>query len=129
MEILGLVRQADVGVLMTDARLAHEGLSNSIMEYMALGLPVVCGSGGGNPELVQDGVTGFIIPPGDPAALAERLTTLRKDAAKRTRMGALGRERILRDFSVERMVDNMLGVYAEALAKMHERRPPGRLQA
>ena len=55
MEVLGLVRQANVGVLMTNPRLANEGLSNSIMEYMALGLPVVCGNGGGNPELVQDG--------------------------------------------------------------------------
>ena len=123
MEVLGLVRQADVGVLMTDARLAREGLSNSIMEYMALGLPVVCGSGGGNPELVQDGVTGFIIPPGDAGALADRLTTLRDDPARSVAMGALGRERILTDFSVERMVGNMLRVYAEALARMREPRP------
>jgi len=117
MEVLGLVRQADVGVLMTDASLAREGLSNSIMEYMALGLPVVCGSGGGNPELVREGVTGFIIPPGDADALADRLTTLREDPARRAAMGALGRERILRDLSVERMVGDMLRVYAEALAK------------
>ena len=69
-EVLGIVHDADVGVLMSNPGLHREGLSNSIMEYMALGLPVVCGDGGGNPELVADGVTGFIVPQDDPARLA-----------------------------------------------------------
>ena len=115
MEVLGLVRQANAGVLMTNPRLANEGLSNSIMEYMALGLPVVCGDGGGNPELVQDGVTGFVVPPGDVHALASRLARLRDDPAMCAAMGAAGKDRILRDFSMEGMVRNMLRVYAEAL--------------
>ena len=122
LEVLSLVHDADVGVLMTNAELAHEGLSNSIMEYMALGLPVVCGSGGGNPELVQDGVSGFIIRPGDPDALAERLTILREDPATCAAMGTRGREKIIGDFSVDRMVGNMLRVYAEALQKMRDPR-------
>lgn len=122
MEVLGLVHQADVGVLMTNSRLANEGLSNSIMEYMALGLPVVCGDGGGNRELVQDGVTGFVVPPGDPDALARRLVGLRDDPAKCAAMGVAGRDRILRDFSQERMVRNMLRVYAEALGRVREPR-------
>ena len=110
-EVLELVRDADVGVLMTNPALAREGLSNSIMEYMALGLPVVCGEGGGNPELVEDGVTGFIIPPADPAALAERLAYLH-DHPGPLRMGAAGRERIARDFSVDAMVAHGRGVRA-----------------
>lgn len=122
MEILGLVRQADVGVLMTNPRLANEGLSNSIMEYMALGLPVVCGHGGGNPELVQEGTTGFLIPPGDAVELAGRLASLRDDPATCAAMGAAGAERILKDFSAESMVQNMLRVYAEALARVREPR-------
>lgn len=114
-EVLGLVRQADAGVLMTNPRLAREGLSNSIMEYMALGLPVVCGDGGGNPELVLDGVTGFIVPPADPGALAERLQYLRDHEVERELMGAAGRARILGEFSVGTMVNRMLRVYAEAM--------------
>jgi glycosyltransferase involved in cell wall biosynthesis len=100
---------------MTNPRLAREGLSNSIMEYMALGLPVVCGDGGGNPELVLDGVTGFIVPPNDPGALAERLQYLRDHEAERRVMGAAGKARILGEFSVETMVDRMLRVYTEAM--------------
>ena len=118
LEILDLVRQADVGVLMTNPALAREGLSNSIMEYMALGLPVVCGNGGGNPELVQDGVTGLIIPPADVDALVNSLTLLRREPAVRASMGKLGRERIGREFSVEAMVNAMLSVYEEAAARV-----------
>ncbi len=116
LEVLELVRDADVGVLMTDPAIAFEGLSNSIMEYMALGLPVVCGDGGGNPELVEHGATGFIIPPGDPAALAGRLAYLHDDEPARRRMGAAGRERIRREFSVGTMVARMVAVYEEAVA-------------
>ena len=113
-EVLGLVRDADVGVLMTNPSLANEGFSNSIMEYMALGLPVVCGDGGGNPELVRHGVTGFIVPQADPAALADRLAYLRDHVDERRAMGAKGRERVLTELSVGRMVERMLEVYAEA---------------
>ncbi len=117
LEVLEQVRDADVGVLMTNPDLAREGLSNSIMEYMALGLPVVCGEGGGNPELVEDGVTGFIIPPADPSALAERLAYLHDRVDARLAMGAAGRERIAREFSVDAMVRRMVEVYTEAMAR------------
>jgi glycosyltransferase involved in cell wall biosynthesis len=115
LEVLELVRDADVGLLMTNPALACEGLSNSIMEYMALGLPVVCGDGGGNRELVEDGITGFVIPPADPAPLVERLTYLRDHEEVRRAMGDAGRARISRDFSVDTMVRRMLDVYAEAI--------------
>ena len=116
LEVLDLVQQADVGVLMTDPALAQEGLSNSIMEYMALGLPVVCGEGGGNPELVLDGVTGFIVPQADPGALAEKLAYLRSRPDERQAMGRAGRARICTDYSVETMVRKMVRVYAEAIS-------------
>lgn len=122
MEVLDLVRQADVGVLMTNPALASEGLSNSIMEYMAFGLPVICGNGGGNPELVLDGVTGFIVPQGDPDRLAERLAYLREHADARRDLGAAGRARIAGEFSVEAMVERMLAVYTEARERRGARR-------
>jgi glycosyltransferase involved in cell wall biosynthesis len=113
-EVLDVVASADCGVLMTNPRLAFEGISNSIMEYMALGLPVVCGDGGGNPELVQDGVTGFIVPPADATSLTSRLRYLRDHPGVGKEMGAAGSARILSEFSVRTMVGNMMKVYAEA---------------
>ena len=70
LEVLPLVSMADVGVLMTNDAALAEGCSNSIMEYMASGLPVVCCESGGNKELVTDCVSGYVVPPGDAAALA-----------------------------------------------------------
>jgi glycosyltransferase involved in cell wall biosynthesis len=116
MEVLDLVRRADVGVLMTNPELGAEGLSNSIMEYMALGLPVVCGAGGGNAEIVLDGVTGLVVPPADPVALADHLAYLRAHDEERRAMGVAGRSRILTEFSVEAMVARMIAVYEEALS-------------
>ena len=116
MEVLDYVRQAHVGVLMTDPKRAREGCSNAIMEYMACGLPVVCGEGGGNREVVVDGKTGFVIPPADPQALAQRIAYLRDHEAERRAMGDAGRQRIVEEFSLERMIAGFLRIYEEALS-------------
>jgi glycosyltransferase involved in cell wall biosynthesis len=121
MEVLDYLRDADVGVLMTDPTWAQEGFSNAIMEYMACGLPVVCAESGGNRELVEDGATGFVLPPADPVALADRIAYLHSNDAERRAMGAAGRRRIEQVFSLERMVGSFLRVYEEALS---ERRGP-----
>jgi glycosyltransferase involved in cell wall biosynthesis len=115
-EVLSYVQQAHVGVLMTDPKWALEGCSNAIMEYMACGLPVVCGEGGGNREVVVDGKTGFVIAPADPQALAQRIAYLRDHEAERRTMGAAGRRRIVETFSLQRMVDGFLRIYEEALS-------------
>lgn len=118
LEVLDGVADADAGVLMTDPALAAEGLSNSIMEYMALGLPVVCGDGGGNPELVVDGVTGFVISQADPESLSEKLAYLRAHPDERAAMGAAGRARISTEFSVPLMIERLLAVYGEAITRL-----------
>ena len=87
------------------------------MEYMACGLPVVCGEGGGNREVVDDGKTGFVIAPADPQALAERIAYLRDHEAERRAMGEAGRERILEAFSLERMVGSYVRIYEDALSR------------
>jgi glycosyltransferase involved in cell wall biosynthesis len=116
MEVLDYVRQAHVGVLMTDPRWAREGCSNAIMEYMACGLPVVCGDGGGNREVVDDGKSGFVIPPANPLALAQRIAYLRDHEPERWAMGEAGRQRIVEVFSLERMVAEYLRIYEQALS-------------
>ena len=88
----------------------------TVFEAMALGKPVVVTNVGGLPEVVEDGVTGLVVPPRDPEALADAVVVLLGDPELRARMGAAGRERFLERFTVERMTDAHLELYAELLA-------------
>lgn len=117
LEAMPSIAEADVGVLLTDpAANAAEGISNAIMEYMACGLPVVCTDSGGNPELVEDGVTGFLVPPKDVDAVVAALRTLRSDPERARRMGHEGRRRMQERFSVSTMVAGFADIYAALLA-------------
>jgi glycosyltransferase involved in cell wall biosynthesis len=116
LEVLPLVREADVGVLMSNEAQHTEGCSNAIMEYMACRLPVVCSAGGGNPELVLHGETGFLVPGGDRDALVGRLRGLAADRELALRMGDAGRARLAREFTVARLVRSLERVYLEALS-------------
>jgi glycosyltransferase involved in cell wall biosynthesis len=80
----------------------REGIPVVLMEAMAAGLPVVASRLSGIPELVTDGVSGLLVPPGDDAALADALASLAADPAVRARLGAAGRETVMRDFDVDR---------------------------
>lgn len=80
-----------------------EGLSVSLLEAMAAGLPVVATDVGGNPELVVNGETGLLTPKGDDAALSDALLSLLGNADRRATMGDAGRKRVVERFSAERM--------------------------
>ncbi len=90
-----------------------EGISNTILEAMACGLPVIATAVGGNAELVVDGVTGFLVPPGDPAALADRIGWYRTHPQALRAHGAAARERVLREFSLEVMVGRYAQLYRQ----------------
>lgn len=100
-EIPALVGQMDI--------LAHlslrEGLPRSVVQGLAAGIPAVAHPLDGTPEVVRDGVTGFLCPPGDSAAVAAALARLVRDPGLRRRLGAAGRERVRNDFDWRRMVD------------------------
>jgi sugar transferase (PEP-CTERM/EpsH1 system associated) len=81
-----------------------EGLSNTIIEAMASGVPVVATSVGGADELVVDGTTGFLVPPSSPLAIAAAIRRLLEDEQLRTAFGRAARERAEREFSLNRMV-------------------------
>jgi len=81
-----------------------EGMPNAILEAMAAGRPVVASAVGGARELVVDGVTGYLVPPRHPQALAERVVSLLRSEEKRRSMGRAGRERVQKHFSLEEMV-------------------------
>ena len=80
----------------------REGIPVVLMEAMAAGLPVVASRLSGIPELVTDDVDGLLVPPGDPAALADALQRLASDPALRARLGSEGRATVVRDFDVDR---------------------------
>jgi glycosyltransferase involved in cell wall biosynthesis len=79
-----------------------EGVPVVLMEAMAAGLAVVATAVGGVPELVEDGVSGTLVAPGDPAALADAIAALAADVERRRGMGEAGRARVLAEFGVER---------------------------
>src|SRR5262249_29647962 len=101
LDVPAILSEATVSVLPCHT---GEGLSNSILESMAAGLPVVATTVGGNPELVDDGRTGFVVPPCDAGALANSISALLSDTAMARRYGAAGKERVLTEFSLKQMV-------------------------
>jgi len=90
------------------------GLIN--LEAMACGTPVVASRVGGIPEVVVDGETGWLVPPGDAAALAEALRGALADPARARRMGEAGRRRVEAHFSWDRIAEHTLAVYRDAIA-------------
>jgi glycosyltransferase involved in cell wall biosynthesis len=104
-----IVARAAVAVSASHA----EGLSNSILEALALRRPVVATAVGGTPELVRDGVNGRLVPPGAPAALAARILDLLRDPGARRRMGERGRRIVEREFSLRQMQLGYEAVYED----------------
>jgi len=97
----------DIGVLATYT----EGMSNSIMEYMALGKPVIATDGGGTKELIKNYVTGFLVKPRSPKELASKIEYLFDNEKIASNMGEKGRERIRQEFSIEKMIKEYLKMY------------------
>lgn len=95
----------------------NEGISNTILEAMACGLPVVATRAGGNPELIEDAVTGRLVPVGDPSALAQALDAYAGDPHLRALHGKAARERAVGEFGLDRMVERYRRLYLEAGAR------------
>lgn len=125
-DIPDILRALDVFALPSLA----EGISNTILEAMASGVPVVATGVGGNPELVDAGETGVLVPAGDPEALAGALLDYWRDRARACKHGARGRAQALARFSIDRMVIDYTAVYERLLARgaalraMTSMRPP-----
>ena len=108
------LKQADVFLLSS----LSEGLSNAALEAMACGLPVVTTDCGGMREAINDGVEGFVVPVRSPAALAEKLALLAKDANLRFGMGRAGRERVVHDFNLKDQIQLFHNLLIEAKCRV-----------
>lgn len=111
------IQRSDVCILLTNPDVHGEGISNSIMEYMAMAKPVVATDCGGNGELIEDGRTGFLVSDHRPETIFHHVDTLLRDIEMAVRIGERGRERINRLFSLETMIDNYRKLYENVLAR------------
>jgi len=91
-----------------------EGLSNVALEAFAAGVPVVATAVGGNPEVVEEGVSGFLVPPGDAPSLARGMSRLLANDPLRQEMGRQGRQKVLKDFSFALQAERYRQLFARA---------------
>jgi glycosyltransferase involved in cell wall biosynthesis len=111
------ISKSRIGVLLTNDRLSAEGISNSIMEYMAAGLPVIATYGGGTPELVNNGHNGFLIPPHDENAFMSKIRLLLDNEELCQVKGRHSRSIIEQKFSADGMVLKYIEVYHDVIKK------------
>jgi glycosyltransferase involved in cell wall biosynthesis len=97
----------------------REGLPNSVLEAMAMGLPVVTTDVAGTKELVLHEQTGFVLPQGDVAGLAQAMTTLAGNAQRRQAMGLAGRERVEQEFSFTGRLQRIEALYGKIVGRPH----------
>ena len=119
MDPAGEVAEFTVAMLTSES----EGFSNAVMEYMQAGKPVICTNTGGNPELTEDKISGYLCDVGDLRAMADRLTALLDDAELRGRIGEAAREKVSELCNEESMLEQHIVLY-ERLCDRQEATEP-----
>ena len=107
-----ILNACDIGVLCSH----QEGFSNAVLEGMASGLPMIVTDVGGNAEAVLDGECGIVVPPHDPARLADAIVRLANDPSLRTGFGSAGRRRVAEHFALDRSIQSYDALYRALLA-------------
>ena len=110
-----IVGDSQIGILTTNDAAHGEGTSNALLEYMALSKPVIASKNGGNPEVVEENVTGFLIPPGSPKNISEKVIYLLKNPMIGQKMGEKGKVLVNEQFSQEKMKKDYINLYKELL--------------
>ena len=106
-DVFALLKASDIFVLPSRS----EGLSNALLEAMLSGLPCIATSVGGNPEVVVNGETGYLVPPENPKELADRILKLLASPDLRSSMGRQGHDRVQTEFSLETMASRVASAY------------------
>lgn len=114
-DIESIVNIFDIGILLTNTDVHGEGISNSILEYMALSKPVIATNGGGTSEVIINGYNGFLIKHRDEPMLLEKLYALISNKELRSTLGANGYKLIIDKFDIQIMTRNYLNLYETVL--------------
>ena len=114
-DVIGCLKSFDVFVMSS----VTEGLGTSLLDAMACSRPIIATSAGGIPEVVDEGVTGLLVPPRDHTAMADAIISLVGDEARRRAMGDRGFARVNEKFTVERMIAGTAAVYARVAGTPH----------
>lgn len=113
--IESLVNVCDIGVLFSNKAVHGEGISNSLIEYMALGKPVIANDAGGTKEIVIHGENGYLVDKESDSEIARMIDSLLNDREKLEEMGRKSKERIYKDFSLDRMGREFAEVYRKTI--------------
>jgi len=118
-DVESLINACDVGVLFSNIKIHGEGISNSVLEYMALSKPVVANDAGGTKEVVKTGENGYLVTNDSTIEeIASLILHLLNHPQERVEMGKRGRERIESAFTVESMGNNFVEIYGELLGRI-----------
>lgn len=121
-DVLDVIAAGDLFVLPSSV----EGFGLVLVEAMALGKAVVSTAAGGPLEIVENGVTGLLVPPGESTALADAISSLLSDSPRRQTMGNLGNARFLQHFTADRMAQQMMELYENVIGAKAADRPQDR---
>ena len=114
-DVESIIQIFNVGVLLTNTKLHGEGISNSIIEYMALAKPVIATRGGGTDEVVINNKTGYLIDPDNAAQLSEKIRILMRDRVLSENLGKNGYNLVQEKFDLKIMTQNYIAAYQELL--------------
>jgi glycosyltransferase involved in cell wall biosynthesis len=117
-----LISIFDVGILLTNNNKHSEGISNSVMEYMAMEKPVIANRNGGNEELIENNVTGYLIDRPTKNELVNKILLLLDNTELRKQLGLKGHERLSLLFNIDKMISNYVKVYGELLHLRNDRK-------
>jgi glycosyltransferase involved in cell wall biosynthesis len=112
-DVRSLLHASDVFCLLSRT----EGLPNVVLEAMACALPTVATRVGGTPEVVDEGLTGFLVENEDHAGAAQRVLALLAHPAARQAMGQAARARVMRDFTAQSMIEKHVEIYDSLLRR------------
>lgn len=114
-DIDSIIKITDIGVLCTNPTYHAEGISNSLMEFMAFGKPVIATKGGGAEELISNNKNGFIITPRNSSELVSKINLLLNDKTLLTNIGNNAKATVETKFSLSKMTDTYIKLYNECL--------------
>ena len=116
-DIESLINLFDIGILLTNKEAHGEGIPNAVMEYMALGKPVIATDAGGTKELVVDKVTGFLLKENNPDEIIEKILYLIDNPDVAMKMGEEGKKRIVAEFNLDKMTKEYVELYEQVCGK------------